>query len=157
MAGFVLIGAGCTDDRAVAPPAPVVAQTTIVEQVQIPTNAPPVRDLQTPGEVQALLEEFAHCAIDRTPPGAGLAIWFDPDSGLVGSATYVAVNNDVSQRLDEAVFECDAELTFRPSINAYIAANPRGGKLGPNGLPEDRGRRLLFGDPAVVASLRRTG
>ncbi len=127
--------------------------TTVVGSLQIPPTRPNLVPLRSPDDVLALVQAFGACVVGRVPGPAALAIWFDPATGLVGTTRTASSGPPTSPSLDEALYQCDNELVYRPSLNAWIAANPMGGALGANGLPLDRGEQLPFGDPALARTL----
>lgn len=148
----VALTSGCSANQ--APEFDVPRTVTVVADTGRPTTT--VHILETPEQVEDLLQLFGDCVVERSPAGVAFAIWFDRSTGLVGTTRRVARNDELARQLDEAIFQCDAELVYRPSINAYIAANPLGGEIEANGLPTDQiGEPLAFGDPALLAPLLR--
>ena len=148
----VALASGCSVNEA---PTVVVPRTVTVEA---DTGGPPttVHVLGNPEQVEALVQQFGDCVVQRSPGGVAFAIWFDRATGLVGNTRQMARTNELARLLDEAIYQCDAELVYRPSINAYIEANPLGGEIGANGLPPDEiGDPLGFGDPSLLAPLLR--
>lgn len=148
----VAVASGCSVSQ--PPHAEVPRTVTVVADSGGPTTT--VHRLETPEQVEDLVRLFAACVVERSPGGAAFAIWFDRSTGLVGNTRQVARSDALARQLGEAIYQCDAELVYRPSINAYIEANPLGGEIGGNGLPPDEiGEPLGFGDPALLGPLLR--
>lgn len=148
----VALASGCSANEA---PAVAVPRTvTVVADTAGSTTT--VHILETPEQVEDLVQQFGDCVVERSPGGVAFAIWFDRSTGLVGNTRQMARTDELLRQLDEAIYHCDAELTYRPSINAYIEANPLDGEIEANGLPPDEiGEPLGFGDPALLAPLLR--
>ena len=148
----VVVASGCSSSQ---PPASGAPRTvTVVADTEGPTTT--VHVLETPEQVEDLVQQFGDCVVDRSPAGVAFAIWFDRSTGLVGNTRQAARNDVLARKLDEAIYQCDAELVYRPSINAYIEANPLGGEIEANGLPPDEiGDPMGFGDPALLGPLLR--
>jgi len=148
----VALVSGCSASQ--PPDAEVPRTVTVVADTGGPATT--VRMLETPEQVEDLVRQFAACVVERSPGGVAFAIWFDPSTGLVGNTRQVARNDALARQLGESIYQCDAELVYRQSINAYIDANPLGGEIGGNGLPPDEiGEPLGFGDPALLGPLLR--
>lgn len=154
MAALAVVCVGCSDVQG-GEAAEAVVPTTMVAGGGTAGGSEvvvEVRDLPDPAAVEALVREFGRCVTSQVPDAA-MAIWFDVDSGYVGSTHSLTRTTDASDRLGLAVDQCDTALAYRRSINAYIEANPDAGERGPSGLPVDRGEQLTFGDQTLLQSL----